>query len=220
MNEANNFEISERLKQLRKEKGLTQAQLAEEVGLSKSAIIQYENKVRKPNFEALTKLEKYFMISPSYLAGKSNVKSLETDPVGTLNFNVLPRSITFPQTAKIIKKCIDNNMKVELEISNQSHDFSFFMLARVFEVRMVGTELKLSIAMDDDNEPSLNLYHQIRLMNNGDFELAVRQSSDGKYILLDTQNMREAPQGEMLKARSYLFVLHCSYEWFKQNFEY
>jgi transcriptional regulator with XRE-family HTH domain len=212
--------IGEIIQNLRKERGLTQAQLAEKLGISKSAVIHYENNNRKPNFEALAKLAHFFQVSPTYLAGQSDEKGLNTESEKVMHINTLPRSITFLQTVKIINKCIENNIKVELELSNQSHDFSFFMLARVFEARLVGTELKLSIVMDDDNEPSLNLYHQIRLMNNGDFELAVRQSSDGKYILLDTQNMREAPQGEMLKARSYLFVLHCDYEWFQQNFEY
>lgn len=206
MDELKDFEIGEKLKELRKASGLTQAQLAEEVGLSKSAIIQYENNVRRPNFEALAKLENYFNnFSPAYLTGGGKVR--------------LPGSITFSQTAKIINKCISDDIKVELEISNHSHDFSFFMLARVYHAQMQENELKLSVALDDKNEPSSNLYHQIRLMNNSGFELVVRPSSNGKHVLLDTQNIREAPQGEMMKARSYLFVLHCNREWFQENFE-
>ncbi|MDW7683414.1 MAG: helix-turn-helix transcriptional regulator [Bacillota bacterium] len=71
--------LGERLKRLRKEKGLTQAQLAGTLGLSKSAIIQYENNKREPNFDALIKLEKFFDVSGSYLKGKSNFKKMSEE---------------------------------------------------------------------------------------------------------------------------------------------
>jgi transcriptional regulator with XRE-family HTH domain len=71
--------IGEIIQKLRKEKGLTQEQLAKEVGLSKSAIIKYENNVREPNFEAITKLENYFKVSVNYLMGKSKFKRISDE---------------------------------------------------------------------------------------------------------------------------------------------
>lgn len=71
--------IGEIIQKLRKEKGLTQEQLAKEVGLSKSAIIKYENNVREPNFEAITKLENYFKVSINYLTGKSQFKRMSDE---------------------------------------------------------------------------------------------------------------------------------------------
>lgn len=63
--------VAQKLKDLRKEKKLTQEQLAKELGLSKSAIIGYENGKREPNFEAMSKIEKYFGVSANYLKGES-----------------------------------------------------------------------------------------------------------------------------------------------------
>ena len=60
----------ERIKKLRKEKGLTQQQLGELLGVQKSAIAKYENG-RVPNLkkETLTKLAEIFNVSPNYLLG-------------------------------------------------------------------------------------------------------------------------------------------------------
>ena len=72
--------IGARLKELRKEKGLTQQQLADKLGLSKSAIIQYENNKRAPNFQAMSRLVAFFKVTPQYLSGESDVRtrSIET----------------------------------------------------------------------------------------------------------------------------------------------
>ncbi|MBD5636654.1 MAG: helix-turn-helix transcriptional regulator [Clostridia bacterium] len=59
----------ERLKELRIEKGLTQAQLAEETGLSRSAIGFWENGERIPLASVIITLAKYFNVSTDYLLG-------------------------------------------------------------------------------------------------------------------------------------------------------
>ena len=61
--------FSERLKELRLEKSLTQIQLADEVGLSDAAIGLWENKKRIPNLDAVIALAKYFKVSLDYIAG-------------------------------------------------------------------------------------------------------------------------------------------------------
>jgi SOS-response transcriptional repressor LexA len=71
--------VAKTLKTLRKEKGLTQEQLAKELGLSTSAIIGYENGKREPNFEAMTKIEKYFKVSSQYLKGESAYRNISED---------------------------------------------------------------------------------------------------------------------------------------------
>lgn len=57
------------LKDLRLHKGITQKQLADETGLSLSAIKSYENSNREPNSKAMVALEKYFKVSGDYLMG-------------------------------------------------------------------------------------------------------------------------------------------------------
>lgn len=66
--------LSEKLKELRKDKGLTQKQLAAATGLSIASIISYENGLREPNFKALTVLEEYFGVSGEYLNGTISKK--------------------------------------------------------------------------------------------------------------------------------------------------
>lgn len=52
-----------KLKKMRKERGLTQDQLARELGLSKTSLVRYELDKREPNFEAIKKIENYFNVS-------------------------------------------------------------------------------------------------------------------------------------------------------------
>ncbi|MBE5059076.1 helix-turn-helix transcriptional regulator [Lactobacillus crispatus] len=58
-----------RIKQLRKEKGLSQAQLAKEVGISNQIISFYENNKREPKIETWQALADFFKVSVPYLQG-------------------------------------------------------------------------------------------------------------------------------------------------------
>lgn len=60
----------ERIKKLRKEKGLTQEQLGNLLGVKKSAIAKYENnRVENLKKETIQKLSEIFDVSPSYFLG-------------------------------------------------------------------------------------------------------------------------------------------------------
>ena len=59
----------ERLKALRKDKGLSQDQLAKEVGLTHTAIGLWEQDKRVPNLDAVISLAKFFDVSIDFLAG-------------------------------------------------------------------------------------------------------------------------------------------------------
>ena len=62
--------FSQRLKELRLEKGLSQAALAKEVVLSQSAIKQWENDSRVPNANAVIALAVFFDVTTDYLLGR------------------------------------------------------------------------------------------------------------------------------------------------------
>ena len=64
--------FADRIKELRIEKGLTQRTLAEQTGLSQSAIKHWENDDRVPNAEAVVILAKFFDVSADYLLGIEN----------------------------------------------------------------------------------------------------------------------------------------------------
>ena len=61
--------FAERLKELRLEKDLKQAELAKEVDISLSIISMYENGLRKPGMDAIIALSNYFNVSTDYLLG-------------------------------------------------------------------------------------------------------------------------------------------------------
>ena len=61
--------INLRIKELREEKGLSQKQLAEAIGLNHRTISHYENGRLEPNLETIEKLSKFFGVTVGYLLG-------------------------------------------------------------------------------------------------------------------------------------------------------
>ena len=59
--------FSEKLKELRKQHYLTQADLAKELNLGTSTIGMYENNIRKPSYEVLKKIANYFNVTVDFL---------------------------------------------------------------------------------------------------------------------------------------------------------
>ncbi|MEA4973654.1 hypothetical protein SDC9_98018 [bioreactor metagenome] len=69
--------FAERLKELRKEKGITQVDLADAMGLSKGTVAMWEVGKREASFETLGKLADYFETPIDYLLGRSDDRSSE-----------------------------------------------------------------------------------------------------------------------------------------------
>ena len=67
-------QISERLKQLRKQKGVSQKKMAEKLDVSVSAYSMYERDMRNPNIKSLIKLSNYFNVSIDYLLAQTDEK--------------------------------------------------------------------------------------------------------------------------------------------------
>ena len=63
---------SNRFKDIRIAKGLTQKQVADDLELSVIAIQNYENLRRKPAYDILIALADYFDVSLDYLVGRSD----------------------------------------------------------------------------------------------------------------------------------------------------
>lgn len=61
--------ISNRIKGMRKERNLSQDQLAEITGVSKTTISYYENGIRVPDADFLVKIARYFNVSADFLLG-------------------------------------------------------------------------------------------------------------------------------------------------------
>ena len=63
---------SDRFKEIRVGKGLTQKQIADALELSTIAIQNYENHRRKPAYDVLIALADYFDVSLDYLVGRTD----------------------------------------------------------------------------------------------------------------------------------------------------
>ena len=66
------------LRQLRKERGLTQAELATILNLDASSISKYEKADVSPSADVLLKVAQYFDVSTVFLLGLSNQKNTPT----------------------------------------------------------------------------------------------------------------------------------------------
>lgn len=66
--------VSERIRKERENKGLSQLELAEFLGISNTTLSQYENAQRMPSDDVKIKLAEIFDCTVDYLLGRTNVK--------------------------------------------------------------------------------------------------------------------------------------------------
>ncbi len=64
--------FAKRLKELRKEKGLSQSELAKMLGITQQSYARYELETSEPCFEMLVQISNVFDISCDYLLGKTD----------------------------------------------------------------------------------------------------------------------------------------------------
>ena len=68
--------FSERIKELRLEKNLTQTQLGEIIGVKHFSIYSYEKGRACPEMKSLVALADYFDVSMDYLAGRTDKRGV------------------------------------------------------------------------------------------------------------------------------------------------
>lgn len=69
--------MGNKLKELRKQKRLTQKQVADRIGLAVSAVSSYEAGSRYPSYDVLIKLARIFHVSTDYLLGMTDKKEID-----------------------------------------------------------------------------------------------------------------------------------------------
>ena len=100
------MEFSERLKNLRKEAGFTQVDVASKLGISQPAYASWERGVKKPTQENLVKIAQIFNVSIDYLVGNSEEKLDELDNIELL-FRMNSKGLTDEEKAIFKKELID-----------------------------------------------------------------------------------------------------------------
>lgn len=71
------FNFGDRLKELRLQNGMTQKNLADRIGVTKSVVSFYELRERTPSPEVLVKLATIFHVSSDYLLGIEKGKHID-----------------------------------------------------------------------------------------------------------------------------------------------
>lgn len=66
------LKLGERLKELRLEKRLTQAEIAKALGLNSVTYLRYEKSQREPPLELLITIADYYDVTLDYLFGRTN----------------------------------------------------------------------------------------------------------------------------------------------------
>lgn len=67
--------LKDKIRELRKERGMTQKEVAERLGIGGSTMTMYETGRREPNMETLIKIADFFDVSTDYLLGKTKAKN-------------------------------------------------------------------------------------------------------------------------------------------------
>lgn len=93
---------AERIKQLRKQKKLSQAELASLIGVKNNTVSTWERGTRKPDFDALDGLSRVFEVSFEYILGESNDSTPRRKPTQA-ELNELEESVLADEIYDMVK---------------------------------------------------------------------------------------------------------------------
>ena len=111
--------FSEKLKALRKQKGLTQAQFAKDFDIATGTIGMWESGKREPNFETMCKIADYFFVTVDYLLDRDPQESddemtqllqdIKDDPDKRMLFSLSQKAS--PEDVKVMVKFLEGITK-------------------------------------------------------------------------------------------------------------
>lgn len=111
----NNFCLAavfgKRLAKLRKERQMSQTELGEAIGMSRSAIAYYESWARNPTLDAVEKVAEFFEVSPSYLLIEDEQKDIKK-PKTKLDQQIQKLKSLTPHKQKGVLKVLEAAMGV------------------------------------------------------------------------------------------------------------
>lgn len=159
--------LGENIKKYRKEKGMTQEELAQKCGLSKNGLWNYENNKRQPNIKTLNKIIDALGIKITDLI--DNTISLDERKKFTVNYvkemteNTL-ETITkqSKETEEIVKKSkelIDKYTKLENEFDFMVNTSTGLLGAIIYFINVTYPNKKIDYVRiaDDNKENTINI---------------------------------------------------------------
>lgn len=160
--------FKERLKELRKSKGLSQKQLAEKTGISVHTINSYESGRRDPNTKNLQILQDFFQVSQGFLLGELKSDDFFKDQeVIDLNLDtVLTQISMFKQNMKISE-------------SYQNRVATLFLLK---SLNYINNEMLCRTSNTLDENDINSLFNALILLNDKGLKEAIKRIQELTYI--------------------------------------
>ena len=111
--------ISERLTQLRKQRGLIQKDVAEAMGLDRTTYTKYERGDIKPSYETILKLADYFNVSIDYLLGKTNTPGPQIETEEELAFWEMRKEMAQRPEMRVLFSLARTATTKDLKLANE-----------------------------------------------------------------------------------------------------
>lgn len=150
--------FGQRFTKLRKEKGLTQEDIANRVNISAQAVSKWENDISMPDITVLILLADIFDISLDELLGRNNkqvVKLINEDNKKDINKMVLRMKVFTTDGDKIninlpiplLKVCIESNMEMpQLNGNNYFSNIDFKQIYSLIEQGVIGELMSVELS--------------------------------------------------------------------------
>lgn len=123
------FEFGNRIKALRERQGIKQGQFADEIGISRQSMSNYESGKHSPDVEVIAKIADYFNCSVDYLFGRSEHPNSQEQSYYNQDFSRLADSLLelplplreawlaqFIATTECVKKSLGKEIKSNFDL--------------------------------------------------------------------------------------------------------
>ena len=107
---------ADRIKQLRKKKGVSQSELAEAIGVKTNTVSTWERGTRKPDVEALNLLSEYFEVSFEYLLGNSDKEDAKPSQEELDSYDLSAKADEIKGSTELLCRLSDKSRKIVEEL--------------------------------------------------------------------------------------------------------
>ena len=95
--------IADRIRFLREQKGMTQTELAKNLGITRSSVNAWEMGISAPSTQYVIELSKIFSISTDYILGVENTTTIETNGLTESDIEMIYRLVDYLRTKNSCK---------------------------------------------------------------------------------------------------------------------
>lgn len=107
---------ADRIKQLRKKKGVSQSELAEAIGVKTNTVSTWERRTRKPDVEALHLLSEYFEVTFEYLLGSSDKEDAKPSHDEPDSYDLSAKADEIKESTELLCRLSDKSRRIVEEL--------------------------------------------------------------------------------------------------------